>query len=182
MCGSAVKDKDGVSALAIFYDWTNLLYSQNKTLSSHLDSLYAKYGCWVSHNSYYICTDPLKTIAIFDRIRYGEEATSKMDLILNYPKYLAGSKVASTRDLTIGYDSSKSDLKPTLAVSSSSQMITFRLENNCLITLRTSGTEPKIKYYTEYKGLNVADAQITLDALVVKIVEELLQPTKNGLK
>ena len=30
-------------------------------------------------------------------------------------------------------------------------MITFTFENGCVATLRTSGTEPKIKYYTEHK-------------------------------
>lgn len=60
-----------------------------------------------------------------------------------------------------------------------------RLENECLITLRTSGTEPKIKYYTEFKGpdgINVQEAQIILDGFVVKVIEELLQPSLNGLK
>lgn len=37
-----------------------------------------------------------------------------------------------------------------LPVSKSSQMITFYFENGCVATLRTSGTEPKIKYYTEF--------------------------------
>lgn len=36
-----------------------------------------------------------------------------------------------------------------LPVSKSNQMITFYFENGCVATLRTSGTEPKIKYYTE---------------------------------
>lgn len=31
----------------------------------------------------------------------------------------------------------------------SSQMIIFTFENGVVITLRTSGTEPKIKYYAE---------------------------------
>ena len=34
--------------------------------------------------------------------------------------------------------------------SKSTQMITFRLTNSCIVTIRTSGTEPKIKYYTEF--------------------------------
>lgn len=29
-------------------------------------------------------------------------------------------------------------------------MITFTLQNGVVATLRTSGTEPKIKYYTEF--------------------------------
>lgn len=37
-----------------------------------------------------------------------------------------------------------------LPVTSSSHMITFTLQNGIVATLRTSGTEPKIKFYTEY--------------------------------
>lgn len=36
-----------------------------------------------------------------------------------------------------------------LPTSSSSQMITFTFSNGGVATMRTSGTEPKIKYYTE---------------------------------
>ena len=35
--------------------------------------------------------------------------------------------------------------------TSSSQMITFTFEDGSVATLRTSGTEPKIKYYVEVK-------------------------------
>lgn len=60
--------------------------------------------------------------------------------------------VKSIRDLTTGYDSSTHDHKPLLPVSKSSQMITFNFENGLIATLRTSGTEPKIKYYAELCG------------------------------
>lgn len=43
-----------------------------------------------------------------------------------------------------------------LPVSSSSQMVTFTFTNNVTITLRTSGTEPKIKYYSEIRGTGYA--------------------------
>lgn len=51
--------------------------------------------------------------------------------------------------MTTGYDSSTMDNKPLLPISKSSQMITFTFENGLIATLRTSGTEPKIKYYAE---------------------------------
>lgn len=57
--------------------------------------------------------------------------------------------MTSVRDLTSGYDSSQPDRKAVLPVSRSSQMITFTFNNGLVATLRTSGTEPKIKYYTE---------------------------------
>lgn len=58
-------------------------------------------------------------------------------------------QIESVRDLTTGFDSSQPDNKAVLPVSSSSQMITFSFDNGMVVTLRTSGTEPKIKYYTE---------------------------------
>jgi phosphomannomutase len=38
-----------------------------------------------------------------------------------------------------------------LPVSRSSEMITFTLGDGSVVTLRASGTEPKIKYYIELK-------------------------------
>ena len=35
--------------------------------------------------------------------------------------------------------------------SKSSEMITFYFENDCILTIRTSGTEPKIKWYSEIR-------------------------------
>jgi phosphomannomutase len=56
-----------------------------------------------------------------------------------------------------------------------------RLENGCLITLRTSGTEPKIKYYTELKGSTAESAQKELDAIVKKMIVELIKPEQYAL-
>ena len=44
---------------------------------------------------------------------------------------------------------SKPVLAPRVPASKSTQMITFSFENGAVITLRTSGTEPKVKYYAE---------------------------------
>lgn len=57
--------------------------------------------------------------------------------------------IRSVRDLTTGIDTAQPDNRAILPVSKSSQMITFSFENGVMLTLRTSGTEPKIKYYTE---------------------------------
>lgn len=51
------------------------------------------------------------------------------------------------------------------------------------LTLRTSGTEPKIKYYSEMRGEWAKRAEV--DACVAQLVavmsEVLLEPSKNGL-
>jgi len=73
-------------------------------------------------------------------------------MYFQYPESLLNGKyeVKFVRDLLKpGYDSSQPNKKAILPVSSSSQMITFTFKNGLVATLRTSGTEPKIKYYAE---------------------------------
>ncbi|CAO3678925.1 unnamed protein product [Rhizopus stolonifer] len=181
--GDIVKDKDGVSALGFFSEWAVQLYKRGINTYQYLQELYKKYGYFVSENSYFICDDKKKIADIFERIRFGDvkEQDTKFVYKLNYPKTVGGHQVTSVRDLTIGYDSSSSDGEPTLPVSSSSEMITFRLANNTVFTIRTSGTEPKIKYYSELRGESEEQAKIDLHNVVEAIGTELVEFEKNGL-
>ncbi|KAI8081681.1 uncharacterized protein BX664DRAFT_366909 [Halteromyces radiatus] len=185
--GDIVKDKDGISALAFFSEWAIQLYNNHgTTVYGYLEQLYQKYGYFVSDNSYFICHDKALIQTIFQRIRFGNQPirsdTSSFGYELAYPKTVAGYKVVSIRDLTIGYDSSKPDNKPTLPVSSSSEMITFRLENSTVFTIRTSGTEPKIKYYSELRGESEEQAKQDLTKVVTSIGQDLLEYERNGLE
>ncbi|KAI9308899.1 hypothetical protein BJ944DRAFT_259452 [Cunninghamella echinulata] len=184
--GSIVKDKDGVSALAFFSEWAIQLYNRGLTVNDYLEGLYSKYGYFVSDNSYFICHDKSLIQSIFRRIRFGDQPVSSEQSAygfeLSYPKTIGGYKVVSIRDLTIGYDSSKSGFKPTLPVSSSSEMITFRLENNTVFTIRTSGTEPKIKYYSELRGDSEEQAKTDLSKVVASIGTDLMEYEKNSLE
>jgi phosphomannomutase len=90
--------------------------------------------------------------------------------------------VTGIRDLTVGYDSATPDNVPTLPVSSSSEMITFKLENGCVFTIRTSGTEPKIKYYSELASSSTEQARKELKVVVNAIGNELMEADKNGLE
>jgi len=184
MCGTAVLDKDGVSALVCMSELITRLEEQGSGLSHKLEEIYHCYGLHTSQNSYYTCHDPELTQRIFARIRsMGDDGT--------YPGSLAGAKysVTGVRDLTTGYDSTQKDMKAILPVSASSQMITFWLDCNgstVVLTLRTSGTEPKIKYYTEMVGLpgdkDKAGQVARLAQVVDDVVRELLQPQENGLQ
>jgi hypothetical protein len=60
-------------------------------------------------------------------------------------------QVTAIRDLTDGYDSTTPDKKPKLPLNIGGEMITYTFEVGATITLRTSGTEPKIKFYCEMK-------------------------------
>lgn len=156
------------------------LYSQNQTLNSKLADVYSVYGYHMSNNSYYICYDQNVINKIFDRLRNFSGKVTYPTGILN-GKYT----VISVRDLTTGYDNSQPGNKAILPVSAGSQMITFNFANGLVCTLRTSGTEPKIKYYSEL----CADPEIkdkstiesTLTEMVNAICQEYLQPQENNL-
>lgn len=80
-----------------------------------------------------------------------ESKTKHILWYFQYPAHVHNGKypISTVRDLTTGIDTCQSDGKSLLPSSKSSQMVTFTFENGAVITLRTSGTEPKIKYYAE---------------------------------
>ncbi|XP_064609937.1 phosphopentomutase-like [Liolophura sinensis] len=179
MCGTKVLDKDGVSALCAMAEMASYLYAKEKiTLTKQLDNVYQKYGFHLSSNSYFICHEQETIKQLFDNLRNYKDSKE-------YPSSCGPYEIKYVRDLTTGYDNSFSDCKPRLPVSSS-QMITFTFKNGCVATLRTSGTEPKIKYYTEYcvdptAGLERHEAEEELKDVVNNIRTHFFQPDKYGL-
>lgn len=174
-CGGIIPDKDGVSAMGVIGTMACHLYSRNNTLTGRLQKLADKYGEFVSNNGYYRCDDPKLVMNIIDQMRNGGK----------YFESVGEFQVESIRDLgSPGYDSTTMDKKPTLPISASSPMITFRFSNGCVAQFRASGTEPKFKYYIELRGNpgeKKADAEKRLQEMSGVLLEELLHPTLNGL-
>lgn len=184
--GDVVCDKDGVSAISVVLEMASQLCAAEGATSyeqliglmrRRLLFLYGKYGQFVSYNSYVICHDPVKTDAIFHRIRTGGAEGGIFQEV-------AGVKVVAIKDITNGYDSTTADKSSALPATPGSHMIMFDFDNGVSVTLRTSGTEPKIKFYTEIAGQpgqGFAELDSKLRNFVEQLVEEMLQPNANGL-
>ncbi len=174
--GDVICDKDGISAASVFIEMANYLkIKKNMSVKEHLQHLYSKYGEFVSLNSYVFCHDPKLTDKIFERLRNNGK----------YWESCSGSKITAIKDVTLGYDSKSDDHKSDLPVTPDCHMIMFDFENGCSVTLRTSGTEPKIKYYTEMAGAigqSRDDVQAKLVEFVNNLVNEMIQPDEHGLK
>lgn len=186
MVGSSVLDKDGISAaveLAQCAAYVSLRFS--RTLEQHLDYLYSQFGYHYNLNSYYTCHNPAKIREIFLKIQS------------NYPQCFscAGGnfRVTRVRDLNSGYDSAEPDRRASLPTSAHSFMVSFFVDDDISFTIRTSGTEPKIKYYSEIvAALNESDqAQASaikkrtrnrLAQLVGAAIEVCLSPERNGIE
>lgn len=175
-CGEVVPDKDGVSAVSVFAELVYHVYiEKQQTLSQHMQSLYDKYGEFVSHNGYYFYKDASVIPEIFDHIRNDGK----------YHSQIQQYKISSIRDLGVpGYDSTTPDHKPILPVSGSSPMITIKFENGCVAQFRASGTEPKFKYYIEMAGKvgkSRAEVQKELEVMAETILNDLVRPKELGL-
>ncbi|KAJ8468624.1 hypothetical protein ONZ45_g17180 [Pleurotus djamor] len=157
MFGTEIRDKDGVAA--------------------------------TTSNSYFICTDPATIDAIFKRVRdypsgTRSPTTAPTHISATYPSHIAGLTVTSVVDLTIGYDSTNApSFEPRLPLSSG-HMIQFRAQNEdvkIVLTTRTSGTEPKIKYYLEGSGRDPAKVEAILPRVVEELGSEWLEAGKHSL-
>ncbi|KAH7877806.1 uncharacterized protein C8R40DRAFT_1159300 [Lentinula edodes] len=179
MFGSTIRDKDGVAASVMFAQLAEILHSQGKTVTSYLEDLYKRYGYFKTSNSYFICNDPRIIDAIFARLRNYVRR-------INYPKNIAGTEITSVVDLTTGYDSTNPPTYQPSMPLSFGHMIQFRgeLKSNgtkIVLTIRTSGTEPKVKYYLEGNG---KDNQVVLELLsrvVLELGNDWMQASKYDL-
>ncbi|XP_017835817.1 phosphoglucomutase-2 [Drosophila busckii] len=184
MIGTKVLDKDGISAAAhVASMYTYLHEKKYMSLQEQLHEIYDTYGYHASIGSYLLCKDQQIICKIFTRLRSfdaGQQAT--------YPKSILNGeyKISQVRDLTTGYDSSTPNKKPVLPVTPSTQMITFTFENGLVATLRTSGTEPKLKYYAEICGKpeykKWSELKSTLKRMTAAIVDEFYEPKRYGLE
>ena len=183
-----MNDKDGISAALVMTNLIHDLYSKpGGSLSSYLSNIQRTFGLSVSYNGYLKCPplDPAALAAftkkIFDCLRPGNSSGS-----LEYWPWSKGpgycpSSVLRLRDVTRGYDSNGDAGLP---ITPESEMLMFEFENGCSITIRGSGTEPKIKYYCELVGQPGENEMVLREKLINLskwCIQEMLQPEVNGL-
>ncbi|CAG4949370.1 unnamed protein product [Colias eurytheme] len=185
MCSSEVPDKDGVSAAVQVASLASHLYSQGTTLADHLQALYRDFGYHVSYNGYFLFDDPAVVQKIFNRIRKYQNG--------GYPKKVGQTDVVYINDFTAGVqipkesdDDSKNKVEGTgLDLPyTSGEMIMFKCASGLNVVFRTSGTEPKLKYYSELaanKGQGEEEAKAELESIMKEFINELIQPKENGL-
>ena len=61
-------------------------------------------------------------------------------------------------------------------------MLTYTFStHNAVVTLRTSGTEPKLKYYVEVVGETEEVSMQRAEEVASSVIRYMLEPEKNGL-
>ena len=135
--GNEVRDKDAASASLLFCDMFSFLKSKGETVISYLIEIYKDYGF------YY---DKLYTITKKGR-KGSAEIKKRIELLrLNPPKTIAGINISKIDDYKTGLSYLKTGKTKKLDLPKTN-LIIYYLEDNSRISVRPSGTEPKIKFY-----------------------------------
>lgn len=164
MAQDFVRDKDAVSAMSLLAEICAWAKDQGKTLYDVLMDIYLEYG--FSKEVTINVVRPGKAGA--------EEIKAMMDNFRNNPPTsLAGSPVVCRKDFSKleAYDKNGTSTK--LDMPDTSNVLQWFCEDGTKVSVRPSGTEPKIKFYLELKGEmkcagcyercnNEADAKVAL--------------------
>ena len=135
--GNEVRDKDAASASLLFCDMFSFLKSKGETVISYLIEIYKDYGF------YY---DKLYTITKKGQ-KGSAEIKKRIELLrLNPPKTIAGVNISKIDDYKTGLSYLKTGKTKKLDLPKTN-LIIYYLEDNSRISVRPSGTEPKIKFY-----------------------------------
>jgi phosphoglucomutase len=164
--GDYVRDKDAVGAVVMISEIAAWAKDQGKSLFELLQDLYIDYG---------FSQEKMKYI-----VRKGKSGAEEIDALMKKfretpPQQLGGSKVSIVKD----YQSLKSknlitgketDIKDK---PSTSDVLQFFTEDGSKVSVRPSGTEPKIKFYFEVKDVLVKRDDFN------KVTEKALEKIDN---
>ncbi|PYH97041.1 phosphoglucomutase [Aspergillus ellipticus CBS 707.79] len=160
-------DKDGISAAMVFLLAEAKWKAQGLTPYGKLQQLFREHGHHETLNTYVRSPNTDLTMNLFRAIRAGPFSAGKS---------FGSFKILRWRDLTEYYDSGTEDHKPTLPADKSSQMLTLWLDRGVRFTIRSSGTEPKVKVYIESSGASREEAVDAVRDTFLTVLNEWVQP------
>ena len=143
MAEDFVRDKDAVSAMCLLAEICAYAKDQGKTLYDLLMEIYLEYG--FSHEFTVNVVRPGKTGA--DEIKQMMENFRN-----NPPKQLGDSPIIITKDFLKLEQRDANGNVTKLEMPDTSNVLQWFCENGDKVSVRPSGTEPKIKFYFEVKG------------------------------
>lgn len=138
-----VRDKDAVSACTLLVEICAWAKDQGKTLYDVLMDIYVEYGLSLN-----------KTINVVKPGKSGADEIKAMmeNFRAHRPTELAGSPVLCTKDFgTLTQYDAQGNASP-IDMPEASNVLQWYTADGTKVSVRPSGTEPKIKFYMEVKG------------------------------
>ena len=158
------RDKDAVSSCTVMAEICAWAKDNGKTLYELLQDIYVEYGYGKE-----------KGISVVRKGKSGAEEILKMmhDFRTNPPKEIAGSKVSFIKDYTtLKMTNVATGATTNLEMPTTADVLQYFTEDGTKISVRPSGTEPKIKFYVEVRGTMNSRAEYdAADAAANKKIE-----------
>ena len=163
LCGSYVRDKDGVFAATFLCEIASFYKRQNKTLFSILNLIYEKYG---------YCLNRVESF-VFS----GKEGRDRMKKIMNNLRNLklekiGNFKIEKIRDYFKGMQYNLKTNQKKFLKYKAKDILEYRFCNKASLVVRPSGTEPKIKTYFSVLERTEKEARTVLKQLVESFKEK----------
>jgi len=138
LAGDFVRDKDAVGACALIAETLAWTVSQGKSLYDLLLEIYVKYGFYKE--------------SLLSVTRKGQSGALEIQQMMisyrsNPPTEINGSKVVMIKDYDSLIEKDLKQGKERLIHLPKSNVLQFFTEDGSVISIRPSGTEPKIKFY-----------------------------------
>ena len=169
LAGDFVRDKDAVSACALAAEAMAWAKEKGLTLHEWLKELYVKYGFYREG-----------LVSVVRKGKEGAEEIQKMmvDMRTNPPKTILGSPVVKINDFLSLEQTDVVAGTKTPIEQDKSNVLQFFTEDSTKVSVRPSGTEPKIKFYFGVCAplcctARFDDVQAELDAKIEAIKKEL---------
>jgi len=171
MVGDFVRDKDAVSACAFFAAMAAAAKGDGQTLYEWLIQMYIENGFYKE--------------GLINLVRKGADGEQQIKAMMEKfrnepPQTLAGEKIIRLLDYKTGVEKELSTGKSKPITLPKSDVLQFYTDQGSKISVRPSGTEPKIKFYVSVKSkLNnisdfLADEKL-LDEKISAIGKEIAQ-------
>lgn len=166
LISSFARDKDAVQASVMACEMAYYWQQQGKTLLDALYDLFALHGYYFEH---------MQSITL-----KGKEGSEKIGVIMDDVRrkpaeQIGGLKVVQMEDYLVSKRTLRDGNVETIELPKEN-MVKYKLEQDCWICLRPSGTEPKIKCYFGVRGTSEEDSKNKL-ATLQESMNQILQGT-----
>ena len=171
LIGEKVRDKDAISAALLICEIENQMRKIGKSTYELLLECYKKFG---AHKE-----------RLISFVKKGKEGINQIDRKMNSfrkspPKFIDGIPIIQIKDYEKGFSFNLSNKIKTKINLPKSNVLTFILEDNSKISIRPSGTEPKIKFYFSVNQPFINDrkwneTEKEMDEKIDKLIQDLIK-------
>ena len=165
LIGTYVRDKDAVVTSMLICEMVSYYKQHGKTLLDVLNDIYKRHGYYfdLQHSTYLEGEDGmLKIKSIMDNLRS------------NPLESIGGIKVERRDDYETSQSISLADSKITEIKLPKSNVIAYHLADGSKVTIRPSGTEPKIKMYISAVAKDLETAQKQAQMLLDEFSKQVM--------